>query len=199
MEFLITLDNVNYILFKISGCRSILSIIPILMNKKDIYVILKMLLVVTTGLVKLLFSLLYLTMFSKVSPSWLRESSFNMPLYLPLILCCRRACVIRGQVVAIDGTPLVGVNVSFLHHSDYGFTISRQDGRYVSIASNHCGGQILTSSYKSNGLDDTVFVSPSSFYLYFRKSLVLFIFSISQLNQTKFFFYYNCALLPKSS
>lgn len=69
MEFLITLDNVNYILFKISGCRSILSIIPILMNKKDIHVILKMLLVVTTGLVKLLFSLLYLTMFSKVSPS----------------------------------------------------------------------------------------------------------------------------------
>lgn len=122
-----------------------------------------------------------------------------MPLYLPLILCCRRACVIRGQVVAIDGTPLVGVNVSFLHHSDYGFTISRQDGRYVSIASNHCGGQILTSSYKSNGLDDTVFVSPSSFYLYFRKSLVIFIFSISQLNQNKFFFYYNCTLLPKSS
>lgn len=76
-----------------------------------------------------LFSLLYLTMFSKVSPTWLLESSFNMLSYLPLVLCCRRVCVIRGQVVAIDGTPLVGVNVSFLHHSDYGFTISRQDGR----------------------------------------------------------------------
>lgn len=101
------------------------------MGKKDIHAILKMLLVITTGLVKLMFSLLYLTVYSKVSPSWLLEPSFNMLLYLPLILCFRRACVIRGQVVAVDGTPLVGVNVSFLHHSDYGFTISRQDGRYV--------------------------------------------------------------------
>lgn len=47
--------------------------------------------------------------------------------------------------MAVDGTPLVGVNVSFLHHSDYGFTISRQDGRYVSIASDYCGGQIQTA------------------------------------------------------
>ncbi|XP_012873541.1 PREDICTED: teneurin-1 isoform X2 [Dipodomys ordii] len=46
----------------------------------------------------------------------------------------RRACVIRGQVVAIDGTPLVGVNVSFLHHNDYGFTISRQDGSFDLVA-----------------------------------------------------------------
>uniref|UniRef100_A0A8C2M4H7 Teneurin-1 n=1 Tax=Cricetulus griseus TaxID=10029 RepID=A0A8C2M4H7_CRIGR len=46
----------------------------------------------------------------------------------------RRACVIRGQVVAVDGTPLVGVNVSFLHHSDFGFTISRQDGSFDLVA-----------------------------------------------------------------
>ncbi|XP_029329125.1 teneurin-1 isoform X3 [Mus caroli] len=46
----------------------------------------------------------------------------------------RRACVIRGQVVAVDGTPLVGVNVSFLYHSDYGFTISRQDGSFDLVA-----------------------------------------------------------------
>ncbi|KAM6427153.1 teneurin-1 isoform 3-T4 [Liasis olivaceus] len=46
----------------------------------------------------------------------------------------RRACVIRGQVVAIDGTPLVGVNVSFQHHSDYGYTISRQDGSFDLVA-----------------------------------------------------------------
>uniref|UniRef100_A0A8C6D0Z9 Teneurin-1 n=1 Tax=Moschus moschiferus TaxID=68415 RepID=A0A8C6D0Z9_MOSMO len=46
----------------------------------------------------------------------------------------RRACVIRGQVAAVDGTPLVGVNVSFLHHSDYGFTISRQDGSFDLVA-----------------------------------------------------------------
>ncbi|XP_036595867.1 teneurin-1 isoform X5 [Trichosurus vulpecula] len=46
----------------------------------------------------------------------------------------RRACVIRGQVVAVDGTPLVGVNVSFLGHSDYGYTISRQDGSFDLVA-----------------------------------------------------------------
>uniref|UniRef100_A0A6I8PA01 Teneurin-1 n=1 Tax=Ornithorhynchus anatinus TaxID=9258 RepID=A0A6I8PA01_ORNAN len=43
-------------------------------------------------------------------------------------------CVIRGQVAAVDGTPLVGVNVSFLHHSDYGYTISRQDGSFDLVA-----------------------------------------------------------------
>ncbi|KAG8144419.1 hypothetical protein E2320_012933, partial [Naja naja] len=46
----------------------------------------------------------------------------------------RRACVIRGQVVAVDGTPLVGVNVSFQHHSDFGYTISRQDGSFDLVA-----------------------------------------------------------------
>ncbi|XP_048370698.1 teneurin-1 [Sphaerodactylus townsendi] len=46
----------------------------------------------------------------------------------------RRACVIRGQVVAVDATPLVGVNVSFQHHSDYGYTISRQDGSFDLVA-----------------------------------------------------------------
>ncbi|XP_043910272.1 teneurin-1 isoform X2 [Protopterus annectens] len=45
-----------------------------------------------------------------------------------------RACVIRGQVVAADGTPLVGVNVSFLQHSEYGYTISRQDGSFDLVA-----------------------------------------------------------------
>ncbi|XP_053129531.1 teneurin-1 isoform X11 [Hemicordylus capensis] len=46
----------------------------------------------------------------------------------------RRACVVRGQVVAVDGTPLVGVNVSFQHHSEYGYTISRQDGSFDLVA-----------------------------------------------------------------
>ncbi|XP_048400349.1 teneurin-1 isoform X3 [Stegostoma tigrinum] len=41
-----------------------------------------------------------------------------------------RVCVIRGQVVAVDEIPLVGVNISFLHHVDYGYTISRQDGSF---------------------------------------------------------------------
>lgn len=38
------------------------------------------------------------------------------------------ASVIRGQVLTADGTPLIGVNVSFLHYSQYGYTITRQDG-----------------------------------------------------------------------
>nr|XP_006632818.2 PREDICTED: teneurin-1 isoform X1 [Lepisosteus oculatus]XP_015206937.1 PREDICTED: teneurin-1 isoform X1 [Lepisosteus oculatus]XP_015206938.1 PREDICTED: teneurin-1 isoform X1 [Lepisosteus oculatus] len=45
-----------------------------------------------------------------------------------------RSSVIRGQVVAIDGTPLVGVNVSFFHHPEYGYTISRQDGSFDLVA-----------------------------------------------------------------
>ncbi|CAB1348377.1 unnamed protein product [Coregonus sp. 'balchen'] len=39
------------------------------------------------------------------------------------------ACVIRGQVVTSDGTPLVGVNISFINNPAYGYTITRQDGR----------------------------------------------------------------------
>lgn len=38
------------------------------------------------------------------------------------------ASVIRGQVLTADGTPLIGVNVSFLHYPDFGYTITRQDG-----------------------------------------------------------------------
>lgn len=41
----------------------------------------------------------------------------------------RHACVIRGQVVTSDGTPLVGVNISFINSPSYGYTITRQDGR----------------------------------------------------------------------
>ncbi|XP_017559200.1 teneurin-1 [Pygocentrus nattereri] len=41
-----------------------------------------------------------------------------------------QAAVVRGQVVAIDGAPLVGVNITFLQHPEYGFTISRQDGSF---------------------------------------------------------------------
>ncbi|KAL0972664.1 hypothetical protein UPYG_G00192610 [Umbra pygmaea] len=42
----------------------------------------------------------------------------------------RHACVIRGQVVTSDGTPLVGVNISFINNPAYGYTISRQDGSF---------------------------------------------------------------------
>uniref|UniRef100_A0A3P8Z850 Teneurin-4 n=1 Tax=Esox lucius TaxID=8010 RepID=A0A3P8Z850_ESOLU len=40
------------------------------------------------------------------------------------------ACVIRGQVVTSDGTPLVGVNISFISNPAYGYTITRQDGSF---------------------------------------------------------------------
>uniref|UniRef100_A0AAZ3QWZ3 Teneurin-4 n=1 Tax=Oncorhynchus tshawytscha TaxID=74940 RepID=A0AAZ3QWZ3_ONCTS len=40
------------------------------------------------------------------------------------------ACVIRGQVVTSDGTPLVGVNISFINNPGYGYTITRQDGSF---------------------------------------------------------------------
>lgn len=51
--------------------------------------------------------------------------------------CGSKACVslslslvslIRGQVVTTDGTPLIGVNVSFVKYPKYGYTITRQDG-----------------------------------------------------------------------
>lgn len=38
------------------------------------------------------------------------------------------ASLIRGQVLTTDGTPLVGVNVSFVKHPHYGYTLTRQDG-----------------------------------------------------------------------
>ncbi|CAM4720009.1 teneurin-1 isoform X1 [Lepidochelys kempii] len=61
-----------------------------------------------------------------------KESTHVIP--RDVLFDSRRACVIRGQVVAFDGTALVGVNVSFLHHSDYGYTISRQDGSFDLVA-----------------------------------------------------------------
>uniref|UniRef100_A0AAY4CW13 Teneurin-4 n=1 Tax=Denticeps clupeoides TaxID=299321 RepID=A0AAY4CW13_9TELE len=40
------------------------------------------------------------------------------------------ACVIRGQVVTSDGTPLVGVNITFINNPTYGYTVTRQDGSF---------------------------------------------------------------------
>ncbi|XP_078534116.1 teneurin-3 isoform X2 [Lissotriton helveticus] len=51
------------------------------------------------------------------------------------------ASVIRGQVLTADGTPLIGVNVSFLHYPDYGYTITRQDGMFDLVSN---GGASLT-------------------------------------------------------
>uniref|UniRef100_A0A8C6NS06 Teneurin transmembrane protein 1 n=1 Tax=Nothobranchius furzeri TaxID=105023 RepID=A0A8C6NS06_NOTFU len=41
-----------------------------------------------------------------------------------------RVAVIRGSVVLQDGSPLVGVNITFPQHPEYGNTISRQDGSF---------------------------------------------------------------------
>ncbi|XP_068388411.1 teneurin-3 isoform X4 [Eschrichtius robustus] len=51
------------------------------------------------------------------------------------------ASVIRGQVLTADGTPLIGVNVSFFHYPEYGYTITRQDGMFDLVAN---GGASLT-------------------------------------------------------
>ncbi|XP_061690112.1 teneurin-3 isoform X3 [Syngnathoides biaculeatus] len=55
------------------------------------------------------------------------------------------ASVIRGQVLTGDGTPLIGVNVSFPHYPDYGYTITRQDGMFDLLAN---GGASLTLTYE---------------------------------------------------
>lgn len=51
------------------------------------------------------------------------------PFFVCVFVCPHSlASVIRGQVLTGDGTPLIGVNVSFLHYPEYGYTITRQDG-----------------------------------------------------------------------
>lgn len=65
------------------------------------------------------------------------EGELSSPLAPCFPLCGSETCIsfshslvslIRGQVVTTDGTPLVGVNVSFVKYPKYGYTITRQDG-----------------------------------------------------------------------
>lgn len=51
------------------------------------------------------------------------------PSLLPIFHISSRVAVIRGSVALQDGSPLVGVNITFPQHPEYGYTISRQDGR----------------------------------------------------------------------
>lgn len=57
----------------------------------------------------------------------------SLSLLLSLSASClclsSRVAVIRGSVALQDGSPLVGVNITFPQHPEYGYTISRQDGR----------------------------------------------------------------------
>ncbi|XP_067852200.1 teneurin-2 [Heptranchias perlo] len=55
------------------------------------------------------------------------------------------ASLIRGQVFTKDGTPLVGVNVSFVKYPQYGYTITRQDGTFDLVAN---GGASLTLHFE---------------------------------------------------
>jgi RHS repeat-associated protein len=55
-----------------------------------------------------------------------------------------RAAVIRGRVLARDGTPLPGVTVSILNHSEHGQTLSRDDGMFDLVVN---GGAVLTVNY----------------------------------------------------
>uniref|UniRef100_A0A6Q2X248 Teneurin-3 n=1 Tax=Esox lucius TaxID=8010 RepID=A0A6Q2X248_ESOLU len=53
--------------------------------------------------------------------------------------------IIRGQVLTADGTPLIGVNVTFVHYPDHGYTITRRDGMFDLLAN---GGASLTLSFE---------------------------------------------------
>uniref|UniRef100_A0A8C7YU39 Teneurin transmembrane protein 3 n=1 Tax=Oryzias sinensis TaxID=183150 RepID=A0A8C7YU39_9TELE len=53
--------------------------------------------------------------------------------------------IIRGQVLTSDGTPLIGVNVTFVHYPDHGYTITRKDGMFDLLAN---GGASLTLSFE---------------------------------------------------
>ncbi|KAI5624951.1 teneurin-3 isoform X2, partial [Silurus asotus] len=52
--------------------------------------------------------------------------------------------VVRGQVITEDGTPLIGANVSLLHDTEHGYTITRQDGMFDLLVN---GGSSLTLSF----------------------------------------------------
>uniref|UniRef100_A0A8C7NSL3 Teneurin-3 n=1 Tax=Oncorhynchus mykiss TaxID=8022 RepID=A0A8C7NSL3_ONCMY len=51
----------------------------------------------------------------------------------------------RGQVLTADGTPLIGVNVTFVHYPDHGYTVTRKDGMFDLLTN---GGASLTLSFE---------------------------------------------------
>ena len=59
-----------------------------------------------------------------------------------------RAGVLRGKVSTDDSSPLLGVNISILNHTEYGQTLSRTDGMF-DMAVN--GGGYLTVKYTKDG------------------------------------------------
>uniref|UniRef100_A0AAY4E8G0 Teneurin-2 n=1 Tax=Denticeps clupeoides TaxID=299321 RepID=A0AAY4E8G0_9TELE len=74
------------------------------------------------------------------------------------------ASLIRGQVLTTDGTPLVGVNVTFVKYPQYGYTLTRQDGTFDLIAN---GGASLTLRFERAPFlsqERTVWLPWNSFY-----------------------------------
>jgi RHS repeat-associated protein len=60
----------------------------------------------------------------------------------------KRVAVLRGHVLARDGTNLSGVNISILSHPEFGSTLSRADGMFDMAAN---GGGLLTVNYEKAG------------------------------------------------
>ncbi|MBW2391641.1 MAG: hypothetical protein JRG89_24880, partial [Deltaproteobacteria bacterium] len=60
-----------------------------------------------------------------------------------------RVVVLRGQVMNRNGSPLPGITISILNHSEFGQTMSRDDGMF-DLAVN--GGGVLTVNYAGAGV-----------------------------------------------
>lgn len=56
--------------------------------------------------------------------------------------------VIRGKVLARDGSPLSGVSVTILNHPEFGQTYSRDDGMFDLVVN---GGQTVVVEYSKSG------------------------------------------------
>jgi RHS repeat-associated protein len=59
-----------------------------------------------------------------------------------------RVAVLRGKVIARDGTSFPGVDITIHNHSEYGQTKSRLDGQFDLVIN---GGDYVTVSFESNG------------------------------------------------
>uniref|UniRef100_A0AAY5EQA9 Teneurin-2 n=1 Tax=Electrophorus electricus TaxID=8005 RepID=A0AAY5EQA9_ELEEL len=77
--------------------------------------------------------------YERVRPLVGRDSTHIIPAENPFNASL--ASLIRGQVLTTDGTPLVGVNVSFVKYPHYGYTLTRQDGTFDLVAN---GGASVT-------------------------------------------------------
>jgi RHS repeat-associated protein len=59
-----------------------------------------------------------------------------------------RFAILRGRVLRNDTTPLPGVRISIDGHPEYGYTLSRDDGRYDLVVN---GGETYVVSYDAPG------------------------------------------------